>query len=107
MESIKVQVLKSSIMLLFFESKSNLIEGNLTLRQQLASVIRESSVRLRPGWRKYVNWGNSEPIELLVADMDAEEARLDCALQFYNRNPFVSNTNKFEEALIVIIREAT
>jgi hypothetical protein len=91
--------------LLWFEYSRNLIEGDVTLREILSPVIRETTVRLRPGWRRFAKQPGIEPIAIRFSEMIVGETWLDFRLQFYNRNVFANNPRSSAKVRIYAICE--
>jgi hypothetical protein len=91
--------------MLFFQSSRNLIEGGITLKQVTPSVIRETPVRLRPGWRKIARGYDITPVEFVIDGVDSGEVFLDFDLRIFNRNLFRPNLQESEKVLVLLMKE--
>jgi hypothetical protein len=91
---------------LFFDTSRNLIEGTVVTRRSSGPAVRESAVSLRPGWKRFARGQDNDPIELMEEWVNDGGATVQFDLQFHNRNPFIANHAKSENALIVLMRES-
>jgi len=91
--------------LVFFEHSRNLIEGDVVLRQITSPTVRETTVRLSPGWKRFAKQADIEPIEIRLSEVSLGETWLEFRLQLYNRNVFATNHRTCEKVRIYAISE--